>query len=211
MHDHFNDLSGELAVVLARLHDRYADPTPPPVGPGLSAFLGVDLTNEKGDLSATAASNANEPAAQVVGLPNWRASITKGRQRIVQSVAAFIGTTVGKVVLGTTVAAASVGGVQAAGIVDLTPDPAPTEVVAADSHDDEADTCSDQADAIEDAAEGQGDGAEEAAEAEADAFEEACEAALDARDEVNDHDSDEVDDDEPDEVDDHDSDEVDED
>jgi hypothetical protein len=104
---------------LVRLRHRYGNVTPPPLGPALSAFTGVGLTNDKGDLPVTAASKANEPAWQAVGLPNWRARLTKERKRAMSLIAIFISTTLGKIVLGTTAAATSAGIGQWSGVVDI--------------------------------------------------------------------------------------------
>jgi hypothetical protein len=121
MHDDpLDDLPVELRRTLRDLRQTYGKVAPPDAGPVVSAFMGVGLTNDKGELSATAASNANEPAAtQVVGLPNWRTTPTRRRQRTISALGAFVGTTVGKVVLGTAVAAAAMSAGQATGLVDL--------------------------------------------------------------------------------------------
>lgn len=121
MHDNpLDDLPVELRTTLGKLRQAYGEVAPPDAGPVVSAFMGVGLTNDKGDLSATAASNASEPAAtQVVGLPNWRTRPTRRRQRTITAIGTFVGTAVGKVVLGTTIAAAGIGAGQATGIIDL--------------------------------------------------------------------------------------------
>ncbi len=222
-HDPLGDIPEELRPVFDGPRRRYRNVSPPPVAPMLSAFMAMGLTNDKGDLPVTAASNANEPAAQAVGLPNWRTTLRSNKERVMSTIAAFIGTTIGKVVLGTAVAAASVGTGQAVGVLDVPGLPNGTTAPVVETEHDEADDdaaeaphCSDQADAIEEAAEGQGDAAEEAASEEADAFEDACEEADEAAEDAESADAadDDAETDEVDEVDevetDDDADEVDE-
>ncbi len=89
MRDETFDIPAELRSRFTGLQQRYGTVTPPPVGSTLSAFVPVGLANET------------------------------RRSRLMKAIGAFIGTTVGKVVLGTTVAVASVGTGQAAGIIDV--------------------------------------------------------------------------------------------
>lgn len=121
MHDDpLDDLPVELRRTLRELRRTYGEVAAPDAGPVVSAFMGVGLTNDKGDLSATAASNASEPAeTQVVGLPNWRTRPTRRRHRTITVIGTFVGTAVGKVALGTAIAAAGIGAGQLTGIVDL--------------------------------------------------------------------------------------------
>ena len=141
-HDPLDELRNtghdDLADTIGAIRDRYRNQTPPSVGSQLSAIVHVSLTNDKGDLPVTAASNAYGPAPQASGPPHWRTTLTNGRHRTMQPIAAFLATVAGKVVLGTALAAASVGGVYAAG-VDLpgVPDDDETTVIAAASDHDE--------------------------------------------------------------------------
>lgn len=73
------------------------------MGAELSELLVSGLANEKGDLSATAASNAHGPASQESGLPNW----TQRRKRMLH---VLLGTLAGKVAAATVAAATVVGG-----------------------------------------------------------------------------------------------------
>ncbi len=137
-HDPLDDLRDtghdDLADTIGAIRDRYRNQAPPSVGSQLSAFVHVGLTNDKGDLPVTAASNAYGPAPQASGPPNWRTTLTNRRQRTMQPIAAFLGTIAGKLVLGTAIAAASVGGAYAAGVdVPGLPDDAETTVVVADT------------------------------------------------------------------------------
>ncbi|MGI8686665.1 MAG: hypothetical protein ACR2MO_16510 [Acidimicrobiales bacterium] len=137
-HDPLDDLRDtghdDLADTIGAIRDRYRNQTPPSVGSQLSAFLHVGLTNDKGDLPVTAASNAYGPAPQASGPPHWRTTLTNRRQRTMQPITAFLGTIAGKLVLGTAIAAASVGGAYAAGVdVPGLPDDAETTVVVADT------------------------------------------------------------------------------
>ena len=85
----------ELREVFDGLQQRYRDVPPPAPGAAVSAFLDVGLAQRADDLPMAA---GGEPGT----------TTTRGR-RAVSSITAFIGTAVGKVVLGATVAAASVG------------------------------------------------------------------------------------------------------
>jgi hypothetical protein len=123
MHDEdLLQLPEALAASLARLRHRYGNVCPPAPGPALSAFTGVGLAELEGDLAVGAESRATEPAAQVIVLsnePTSPTSPTRRRRRAKSVVATVAGTTVGKLVLGTTVAAACAGIGQWAGVVDI--------------------------------------------------------------------------------------------
>ena len=85
-----------------------AVPTP---STAMAAVLAAGLSTEKGDLSATAASNVNGPASQEAGLPKWRKALMK-----IQGFLAGLGV-VGKIALGVGVAAAATTGAGAAGVL----------------------------------------------------------------------------------------------
>jgi hypothetical protein len=120
MHDEYGvEFPEAVASSLARLRHRYGNVTPPALGPALSAFIGVGLANDMVDLPVTAASNANGPAPPAMESLNWRTRLTKERQRVMSAFAMFIGATMGKIVLGTTVVAASAGIGQWTGVVDI--------------------------------------------------------------------------------------------
>ncbi|MBV9952022.1 MAG: hypothetical protein JO291_08735, partial [Acidimicrobiia bacterium] len=97
----------ELREVFDGLRQRYREVPPPAPGAAVSAFLDVGLAQRADDLPMAAGA---EPGTNT----------TRGR-RAVSSITAFIGTAVGKVVLGATVAAASVGAGQAAGVIHVVP------------------------------------------------------------------------------------------
>lgn len=80
----------------------------------LQSVLAEGLTTDKGDLPETAGSNVAEPAGQVFRLPKWRRPKTM-LELIASKVAAF--SLAAKVGLGTAVAAASVTGAGAAGVL----------------------------------------------------------------------------------------------
>lgn len=111
---------------------------------------------DNGDLAATPASNANRPAQQAAGLP-------KRRIPVLDSIAAFLATTLGKTVAaGALVAATTTGGLAATGnlpgqadpatpatVEDDSPDPGTLQVGGQDSVDDEGDDA-DEVDAVDD-------------------------------------------------------------
>jgi hypothetical protein len=97
----------ELREVFDGVRQRYRDVPPPAPGAAVSAFLDVGLAQRADDLPMAAGA---EPSTFT----------TRGR-RAVSSITAFIGTAIGKVVLGATVAAASVGAGQAAGVINVVP------------------------------------------------------------------------------------------
>ncbi|HEV7756354.1 MAG TPA: hypothetical protein VGO94_10900 [Mycobacteriales bacterium] len=106
-----------LAEVVAGLRATSSG-TPPQPSAALADLLdhglvGQGLSIDKGDLPATAASNASRPARQVFGLPKWR------KNMIVEWIAG-LGLAV-KLGVGATVAAASVTG---AGVAGALPGPA---------------------------------------------------------------------------------------
>jgi hypothetical protein len=88
--------------------------TPPQPNAALAALLdhglvGQGLSAEKGDLPVTAASNASRPAMQVFRLPKWR------KRMIVEWIAGM--GLAAKLGVGATVAAASVAGAGAGGVL----------------------------------------------------------------------------------------------
>lgn len=86
----------------------------------LADLLTTGLVTDKGDLPATAGSNAHGPArGQAAGLPKWR------RRRMVPS---LLGTLAGKMAVGFAAACAALGGVAVAGAL---PDPAQSAVAHA--------------------------------------------------------------------------------
>lgn len=123
MHDEdLLQLPEALVASLARLRHRYGNLCPPAPGPALSAFMGVGLAELEGDLAVGAGSRATEPLSQVIVLssePTSPTSPTRRRRRAKSVIATVTGTTMGKLVLGTTVAAACAGIGQWAGVVDI--------------------------------------------------------------------------------------------
>jgi hypothetical protein len=109
------ELPEALVASLARLRHRYGNMNPPAVGAALAAFTGPSLADDKGDLPVTA---------------TGKASPTRRRRRAKSVIAMLIGTTTGKIVLGTAVAAASAGIGQWSGVVDIPGLPDRREVVA---------------------------------------------------------------------------------
>lgn len=106
--------SAELEAGLAALRERHMVSADVPVGAALAEFVDVvDLTS---------------PSNQERRTPTTR------RNKMLTGLGAFVATTTGKIVLGTTVAAASVGGMHAAEVVDvpLLPDQATAEVLMID-------------------------------------------------------------------------------
>jgi hypothetical protein len=116
--------SVELEAYFSALHERFAVQADAPVSAGLAEFVDViDLTP------------VSQPVAATSPTTSWRPKMLTG-------LGAFIATTTGKIVLGTTVAAASVGGMHAAEIVDvpLLPDQANAVVLVADSEEESTDS-----------------------------------------------------------------------
>ena len=102
----------ELQAYFSQLHEHFRTNADAPVGAALAEFVDVI------DLASTPQLAADSPTT------SWRPKMLTG-------IGAFVATTTGKIVLGTTVAAASVGGMHAAEIVDvpLLPEPAASEVL----------------------------------------------------------------------------------
>jgi len=95
----------------------------PVVRPALVMFLAKGISTEKGDLSATAASNVTGPAPQAAGLPKWR----KKKMLISELLAGLTTKLAGlgmaaKAGMGLTLAAASTTAAGAAGVL-----PAPVQ------------------------------------------------------------------------------------
>jgi len=101
----FDSLSSFVSAV------RSAVGTVPTPSTAMAAVLTAGLSIDKGDLSATAASNVNGPASQEAGLPKWRKALMK-----IQGFVAGLGV-VGKIALGVGVAAAATTGAGAAGVL----------------------------------------------------------------------------------------------
>ncbi len=89
---------------------------PVPTG-AVTEFVGVDLVTVNGDLPAMAASNVHGPELQVAGLP--MSHEPKGMKKMLSGITAFTATLTGKIVVGSTVALASVSGAHAADVIDV--------------------------------------------------------------------------------------------
>ncbi|RZV44079.1 MAG: hypothetical protein EX269_12270 [Acidimicrobiales bacterium] len=115
--------SVELEAYFSALHERFAVHADAPVGATLAEFVDViDLT----------------PASQ----PATTSPTNSWRPKMLTGLGAFVATTTGKLVLGTAVAAASVGGMHAAEIVDmpLLPEQAKAEVLMVESEEEATDS-----------------------------------------------------------------------
>ncbi len=112
---------GALAAFVADVRQSYGHGPAPHAGTALAGLLASGLTTDKGELPATAVSNAHGPATQVAGLPKWR------RKRMVGS---RFGTTAAKVAAACAAACAAVGGVAGAGAL-----PAPAQSAVAHAAD----------------------------------------------------------------------------
>jgi len=128
MHEHLNDDEAErllseeagsdpLAATLGSMRHHFESVTPPTPSGALSEFVSTDLIAEFTD-----------PAT----LPT---PTLKDRKKM--SISTFVGTAAGKILIGTSVAAASVGGAQATGVLDvpLLPDVSDESVVEVESPD----------------------------------------------------------------------------
>jgi hypothetical protein len=103
---------------LLELRSQYGTPAEPDVRAALAEFVDVDLSNRR-DLPSRAGSPAPGTAAHPPVLPAWEPTTTTRRIRVLSSIATFLGTVTGKIVLGATVATATVSGAQATGVVDI--------------------------------------------------------------------------------------------
>jgi hypothetical protein len=110
-HDGF----GHVAAFAADLRHAFGSAAEHSTAPVASVLAEARHSTDKGDLPATAASNAYGPVAtrQVAGLPNWR--------RRSAMFSTFLGSTIAKVALGVSCATAAVG---AAGAANALPAPA---------------------------------------------------------------------------------------
>ncbi len=111
---------------LLELRGRYGTAALPEVRAALAEFVDVDLSNRR-DLPSRAGSTSPGTAAHPPVLPAWEATATTRRIGVPSYIASFLGTLTGKIVLGATVATASVGGAQASGVVDIPTLPSPDD------------------------------------------------------------------------------------
>ena len=110
---------------LLELHSQSGTPALPEGRPALAEFVDVDL-NTRRDLPTRAGSASPGPAAHPPLLSAWEPTATR-RIRVTSYIASFLGTLTGKIVLGATVATASVGGAQATGVIDIPTLPSPND------------------------------------------------------------------------------------
>lgn len=133
-------LDDDLADVAAIVHDlrsAYLRDEPVPRHPALLAFTASPL-DENGEPLVTAVSNAHGSAPQMAGLPN-RDDTTGRNPKMLSTLTALLAPAAAKIALGTALAAASVGGLEAADVVDLVPDEAETQVTTSDEEREERD------------------------------------------------------------------------
>lgn len=128
---------GVLAADLASLSATYHRAVDPTVVRGWAAQAAAHARlspTDNGDLAATPASNAIRPAPQVSGLP-------KRRIPVLDSIATFLATTLGKTVAaGALVAATTTGGLAATGNLPGQPEgPSETILNVSDDHPNDAD------------------------------------------------------------------------
>jgi hypothetical protein len=102
----------DIAAIVHELRAAYMPVEPLAPSSALSAFTEVPV----GDLLVAAGSKAHGSTHQMAGLPNPK---EPRRKKMLSAVGAFVTTLTGKVMLTTAVAAASVGGLHAADVVDL--------------------------------------------------------------------------------------------
>lgn len=109
-----------LAALAEGLRTAYRGGPRPQMREQLAGFVEAPLT-AKDDLPVTAESDAAAPvlAAQTAALSTWRDHTRRKVATMLSSISAFVATVAGKAVLGTAVAAASVGGLHAADVVDV--------------------------------------------------------------------------------------------
>ncbi len=111
---------------LLELRGQYGTAALPEVRATLAEFVDVDVSSRR-DLPSRVGSRSQRFAAQPFVLPAWEATATTRRIRVPSYIASFLGTLTGKIVLGATVATASVGGAQATGVVDIPTLPFPDD------------------------------------------------------------------------------------
>lgn len=104
---------------LSEIRATFSEGDLPSVNTALSEFVDVSLIVDKGDLLATAASKATGPVTQAAELPKRRDTFTRRRKKMIAAISQFVGTVVGRTVLGATVAMAATGGGQAAGVFNV--------------------------------------------------------------------------------------------
>jgi hypothetical protein len=143
---------GELAAIVHDLRSAYLPDHELRRSAELAGLTGTSLT-DNGDLLVTAASNADGSALQTAGLPPLRERLDRKRAKMITAIASFVGTLTGKVAIGATVAAASVGGLHATEVIDvpLLPDagrPAAVEVEPDAPDGDGETTVTDQTEAV---------------------------------------------------------------
>ncbi|HEX6238551.1 MAG TPA: hypothetical protein VFZ68_15225 [Acidimicrobiales bacterium] len=113
-------LDEDLADVAAIVHDvrsAYLPQRPLERDPRLAAFTGTHLDHD-GDLLVTAASPARGQVPPAPGRSHRRDRIGR-KHDMLSALSGFVASLAGKVVLGTAVTAASVGGLHAADVVDV--------------------------------------------------------------------------------------------
>ncbi|MDZ7674090.1 MAG: hypothetical protein U5K30_03350 [Acidimicrobiales bacterium] len=104
-----------MAAIVHDLRSAYLRDEPVTRHAALHAFTAT-LLDDNGEPLVTAVSNAHGSAPQTAGLPNRE---PKRKNKMFETVSALVATVAGKVVLGTAVAAASVGGLHATDFVDV--------------------------------------------------------------------------------------------
>lgn len=130
--DDLAPLAGFVAAVRTAYHDGPA----PQRSSELAAFMEAPLITDEGDLS-----------------PTWREKARRRKARMLSGLSGFLATLTGKVVLGTAVAAASVGALHAGDVVDVPGLPDSGQAVV--EQQDEVDSQNGEGDLPDEAVEGQ--------------------------------------------------------
>jgi len=120
-----------LTDALSAIRSSYLAGDLPPISSALIEFVDVSLIVDKGDLLVTAASKATGPVTQAAALPRRRDALKRRRKRMISAVSSFVGTVIGRTVVGATVAMAATGGAQAVGVINvpILPSAGPAPVV----------------------------------------------------------------------------------
>ncbi|MBN2624174.1 MAG: hypothetical protein JXA83_12425 [Acidimicrobiales bacterium] len=108
----------DVAAIVHDLRSAYVTDEPLPRRPALAAFTDAPLDDD-GDLLVAAGRHVGHPAAGAAGRPDRSERLGRKRHRMLSALSGFVATLTGKVVLGTAVTAASVGGLHAADVVDV--------------------------------------------------------------------------------------------
>jgi hypothetical protein len=114
----FDEDLTDVAAIVHDLRSAFVTDEPLPRRPALAAFTDAPLDHDD-DLLVAAGRHVGHPAADAAGRPDRLERLGRKRNKMLSALSGFVATLTGKVVLGTAVTAASVGGLHAADVVDV--------------------------------------------------------------------------------------------